>query len=257
MPQTHVELKRSTPESVGLASKNILAFVNATESAELELHSLMILKDHQVVAEGWWTPYRRDDVHLLYSLSKSFTSTAIGFAVQEGLVDIDAPVISYFPDQAPENPSDNLKAMKVRHLLSMSSGHATDDMSVDMTSREDGDWVRGFLGRDVVYDPGTHFLYNNGASYTLSAIVSKVTGMSALDYLRPRLFDPLGVEKATWTTCPKGICIGASQLCITTETIARFGLLYLDRGMWNGERLLSEAWIDQATSFQVPNSSGG
>jgi CubicO group peptidase (beta-lactamase class C family) len=256
MPQTIAELSRSTPESVGLSSKNVLAFVDAVEAADLELHSLMILKDHQVVAEGWWAPYRQEDIHLLYSLSKSFTSTAIGFAVQEGLVDIDAPVLTYFPSEAPENPSDKLKAMKVRHLLSMSTGHAADDMGSDMTFREDGDWVRGFLGREVVYDPGTHFLYNNGASYTLSAIVSKVTGMSALDYLRPRLLDPIGIDHATWTTCPKGVSMGATELRITTESIARFGQFYLDRGVWNRQQLLSAEWIDLATSFQVPNANG-
>lgn len=257
MPETTPELNRATPESTGLSSANILRFIEAIECAGLELHSLMIMRDHQVVTEGWWSPYRQNDVHLLYSLSKSFTSTAVGFAVVEGLVGIDDPILSIFPDEAPENPSPNLKAMKVRHLLSMATGHEVDDMSKDMTCREDGDWVRGFLARDVPHVPGTHFLYNNGSSYTLSAIVKKVTGMSALDYLRPRLLDPIGIEEAIWPTCPKGASIGASELRITTESILRFGEFYLNKGVWDGKRLISEAWIDLATSFQVSNGDGG
>jgi len=257
MPDTFVELTRATPESTGLSSANILSFVEAVEAASLELHSLMILKDHQVVAEGWWNPYRREDIHLLYSLSKSFTSTAIGFAVQDGLVSIDDTLISIFPDETPKKPSENLKAMKVRHLLSMSTGHDVDNMSTDMVDREDGDWVRGFLAREVVHEPGTHFLYNNGSSYTLSAIVKKVTGLSALDYLKPRLLDPIGIVDAVWPTCPKGASIGASELRITTESILRFGQFYLDRGVWAGQRLLNEGWFDLATSFQVSNGDDG
>jgi hypothetical protein len=126
-------------------------------------------------------------------------------------------------------------------------------MSVDMVNREDGDWVRGFLAREVVHEPGTHFLYNNGSTYTLSRIIKKVTGLSALDYLRPRLLDPLGIVEAVWPTCPKGASIGASQLHVTTEAILRFGQFYLDRGVWNGERLLNENWFDLATTKQVNN----
>jgi len=254
MPATVSALRHASPESVGLSSKNILDFVEAIEAADHELHSFVVLKNRHVVAEGWWEPYRRDDIHLLYSLSKSFTSTAIGFTVQEGLVQLDDPVISFFPSQMPDNPSDKLQAMKVRHLLSMSTGHDVDNMS-DMYGREDKDWVCGFLARDVVHEPGTHFLYNNGASYMLSAIVTRVTGMSALDYLRPRLFDPIGIEQATWTACPNGVSVGASELRITTESIARFGQFYLQRGVWEGERLLSEAWVEDASRFQVSNAT--
>ena len=247
-------LPRTSPESVGIASKDILDFINAVEAAEQELHSFMLLRHGNVAAEGWWAPYRKDDIHLLYSLSKSFTSTAIGFAIQEELVRLDDPVISFFPDKLPANLSEKLQALKVRHLLSMSTGHSTDTIP-GMRIDPDEDWVRGFLAQDIEFEPGTHFLYNNGATYMLSAIVTKVSGISALDYLRPRLFDPLGIEKATWTACPKGISVGASELRITTDSIARFGQLYLQKGMWNGTRLLSDEWVEQATSFQVSNAS--
>ncbi len=254
MPENTVELTRATPESTGISSKDILNFVESIEGADLELHSLMILKDRQVVAEGWWKPYRKDDVHLLYSLSKSFTSTAIGFAVQEGLLTIDDLVVTHFADDLPANVSDNLKAMKVRHLLSMATGHSSDTFGM-MHSQEDGDWAKGFLKCEVTHEPGTHFLYNSGATYMLSAIISRVTGMCTLDYLRPRLLDPLGIEQATWTKCPKGVSVGASEMSVTTESIARFGQFYLDGGVWNGERLLDAAWIADATQSHVSNGS--
>lgn len=247
-------LPRRTPEAMGIRSERIVEFLEAAARDGLELHSLMILRHGSVVAEGWFAPYRRDDVHLLYSLSKSFTSTAVGFAVGEGLLSVDDSVLSFFPDLAPADPSENLKAMRVRHLLSMSTGHAEDN-GAELRADPDGIWMRPFLARPVPYAPGTHFLYNSSASYALSAIVHRLTGQSLLDYLRPRLFEPLGIEKATWQTDPHGICNGGSGMCVTTETIAKFGQLYLRRGVWNGRRILDEAWIDQATRYQVSNEA--
>lgn len=252
MPETAVAMKRVTPESMGIASRDILKFVQAAEADGHELHSLMVLKDGNVVAEGWWAPYRAQDVHLLYSLSKSFTSTAIGFAVQEGLLGLDDRVISFFSAETPANVSENLRAMKVRHLLSMSAGQAEDDLAA-LRSRDDGDWARGFLEREVPYEPGAKFLYNSAATYMLSAIVTRVSGDTVLDYLRPRLLDPLGIEDAIWETCPKGVNSGGWGLSITTESIARFGQFYLQRGVWDGKRLLSEAWIADATRSHVSN----
>lgn len=252
MALTAVDLRHSAPETFGIASSNILAFIDAVEAEGLELHSLVLLKHGRVLAEGWWAPYRKEDVHVLWSLSKSFTSTAIGFAIQEKRLTLDDAVVSFFPDQTPENPSANLRAMKVRHLLSMSTGQAADDLA-GMHSREDGDWVRGFLAREVVYEPGTQFLYNSGASYVLSAIISRMTGDSALEYLRPRLLEPLGIDNLTWETCPKGISSGGWGMSVTTEAIAKFGQFYLQRGSWEHKQLLSEAWIDEATRAHVSN----
>ncbi len=249
---TSSPLPRSTPESTGVASSDILAFIDAVESADLELHSLILLRHGQVIAEGWWEPYKPEDVHFLYSLSKSFCSTAVGLAIAEGKLSLDDTVISFFPDETPANPSANLQAMKVRHLLSMSAGHAADDMS-ELRSREDGDWAKGFLAREVPYEPGTHFMYNTSATYMLSAILHRLNGEPTLDYLDPRLLDPLGIEKATWQTCPKGVSFGGSGMSVTTDAIARFGQLYLQKGVWNGTRILSEAWIDDASSAHVSN----
>jgi hypothetical protein len=143
--------------------------------------------------------------------------------------------------------------MKIRHLLSMSTGHALDTTG-RIASRKDGDWVKGFLSLGVKHRPGTHFVYNSGATYMLSAIIQKVTGMPLIEYLRPRLFEPLGIANPTWESCPRGINTGGWGLSIRTEDIARFGQMYLQKGLWNGQRILPEEWVAQASAFQVQNS---
>lgn len=249
------DLQRATPESQGIASAAILQFVEALENQTHELHSFMLLRHGQVVAEGWWSPYRPEYPHMLFSLSKSFTATAVGLALAEGRFSIDDPLLSFFPEEAPAEPSEFLAAVRLRHLLSMSTGHADDTWGY-MLDRPDGNWLKGFLEVPVLHAPGTHFLYNTGATYMLSAVVQKTTGMKLVDYLKPRLFEPLGIENATWEESPQGINSGGIGLSATTEAIARFGQLYLQKGVWQGRQLLSEAWVDAATSFQIANGEG-
>ena len=245
-------LPRSTPDAQGIPSAAINDFVSAVEQNLDALHSFMLLRHGQVVAEGWWDPYRADIQHMLFSLSKSFTSTAIGLLVAEGRLSVDDPVLYFFPDDAPPSPSPNLQAMKVRHLLSMSTGQAVEPTNA--TTEQTGQtWVQAFLAHPVVYEPGTHFLYNSSASYMLSAIVQKITGQRMLDYLQPRLFEPLGIANPHWETSPQGIDAGGWGLNITTADIAAFGQLYLQKGEWQGKRILPEAWVDAATSLQIQN----
>ncbi len=246
----------ATPESVGIPSQAIAAFVDAVEERCGGLHSLMLLRHGQVAAAGWWRPYGPQRPHMLFSLSKSFTSTAVGMAIGEGLLQLEDPVLHFFPDEAPAQVSENLAAMQVRHLLSMNTGHAEDTTPL-LLQRSDGDWARAFLAVPVEYQPGAHFLYNSGASYMLSAIVQRLTGMPIVEYLQPRLFDPLGIAPPVWDTCPRGVNAGGWGLYLITENIARFGQLYLQKGRWGNQRLLSEAWVEQATSFQSDNSSEG
>lgn len=245
-----VTLPRATPESQGVPSAAIRAFVDAVEANLRDLHSFMLLRHGHVIAEGWWHPYQRDLTHMLFSLSKSFTSTAIGLAVDEGRLSIDDPVLSFFPDEAPARVSRKLAAMRVRHLLSMSTGQKA-DMTVG--TRHLGGWVRRFLRVPVIHQPGTQFLYNSGATYMLSAIIQKTTGMKLIDYLGPRLFDPLGISQRTWEESPEGINTGGWGLAITTESIARFGQCWLDKGVWQGQRLIPEAWIETASAFHIKN----
>jgi len=189
---------------------------------------------------------------MLFSLSKSFTSTAAGLAAAEGHFSVEDPVLRYFADDAPANPSANLRAMRVKDLLRMGTGHAVDTLGA-VFARRDGDWVRAFLEQPVEHAPGTRFVYNSGATYMVSALVQRTTGKRLLEFLRPRLFDPLGIEGATWERCPKGIDTGGWGLAIRTEDIARFAHLALRRGAWNGRSLVPAQWFDEATRVQIRN----
>ncbi|MGW4673313.1 serine hydrolase domain-containing protein [Streptomyces sp. NPDC004324] len=242
----------STPAAQGVDSAGVLAFLDAVEAApDIEPHSLMILRHGHVVASGWWAPYTPDRVHLLYSLSKSFTSTAAGFAVTEGLVRLDDPVISYFPEFEAEITDPRSRAMLVRHVASMASGHLGE--TLEEASRLDRkELVRGFLLVPPDREPGTVFAYNQPATYTLASIVQRVTGQSLTEYLRPRLLDPLGIGETAWLQRPPGRDLGFSGLHAATDAIARLGQFYLQDGVWNGERLLPSSWIAEATREQIP-----
>lgn len=254
---THIAFPHSTPESQGVSSAAISAFIDAVQQQKLELHSLMLLRHGHVIAEGWWSPYGADRVHLLYSLSKSFTATAIGLAVEEGLLSVDDAVLAFFPDKAPAQVSEHLAAMRVHHLLSMATGHRVDTLDRAARANSDGDWVKGFLAIPPDQAPGTIFCYNNGATFMLAAILQKLTGIKLIDYLRPRLLEPLGIEQAYWHENPEGINLGFSGLHITTRSIARLGQLYLQKGYWFGHQLLPLAWVDRATTSHVDSAQPG
>lgn len=243
-------LPRSTPEAQGVSSAGVLAFIDAADKQLHSLNSFMLIRHGHVVAEGWWAPYRPDAPHSLYSLSKSFTSTAVGLAISEGKLSLDDEVLKFFPDEAPQHPSKNLKSMRVRDLLRMECGQ-----QVEVTRNDDESWAKQFLAQPVPFKPGTHFLYNTTGTYMLSAIVQKATGQTLLDYLTPRLFDPLGIENPTWTMSPQGVCAGGFGLSIRTEDIARFGQLYLQKGKWDGKQIVPEAWVTAATTLQTSNGS--
>jgi CubicO group peptidase (beta-lactamase class C family) len=183
-------LPRSSPEKQGIASSAILGFIEAADQKIDTMNSFMLVRHGHVVAEGWWSPYDAKSNHMLFSLSKSFTSTAVGLVIADGKLALDDEVLKFFPEDTPAEPSANLKAMRVRDLLCMSAGHQAEVSLFD--SKET--WTKTFLNHPVPHKPGTHFLYNTPATYMLSAIVQKVTGMTVLDYLRPRLFEPLGIE---------------------------------------------------------------
>lgn len=245
-------LPRSTPEAQGLASTALLNFLTEVEQNIHELHSFMLVRHGHVVAEGWWKPYAPELPHMLFSLSKSFTSTAIGLAVGEGRLSVEDKVISFFPDDLPATISPKLAAMRVHDLLAMATGH---DVDATEKSTQASTWVKGFLAQPVEHEPGTHFVYNSAATYMLSAIIQKLTGMTLLEYLKPRLFEPLGIENPTWEQSPQGINTGGWGLNIRTEDIACFGQMYLQGGIWKGKRLIAEEWIKTATSKQVNNDS--
>ncbi len=213
----------------------------------------MLVRHGHVVAEGWWSPYNAQSRHSMYSLSKSFTSTAVGLAVAEGKLSVSDEVLKFFPDAAPDKPSANLKAMRVADLLRMNTGQHADDVakfSFDSTEP----LVNSFLAIPVAHKPGTHFVYNTPATFMASAIVQTATGEAVFDYLKPRLFEPLGIANPTWEMRQQ-YTFGGSGLAIRTEDIARFGQLYLQKGRWQDRQLVPAEWIESATSRQTSNGS--
>lgn len=241
-------LPRSTPEAEGVSAEGIRQFVEAVEASTHEFHSFMVLRHGKVVAEGWWHPYRPDLKHTMYSCSKSFTATAIGFAVSEKRLTVNDKVTSFFPDDLPPSISPNLAALRVRDLLSMSTGHEPDPTFV---VGRDSNWVKSFFEQPMVHPPGTKFLYNTLATYVLSAIAQKVTGQKLLDYLTPRLFEPLGIRDIDWESDPRGINVGGWGLRLKTEDMAKFGQLFLQKGRWNGRQILPETWVEEASALQI------
>lgn len=243
-------LPRSAPETQGVSSAALLEFVSKLDQELDGMHSLMVVRHGQVIAEGWWNPYDAEHNHVLYSLSKSFTSTAVGFAVAEGKLSINDEVLKFFLDDAPTNASSNLKAMRVRDLLMMSTGHQDEPPTAP-----DAISAKSFLAQAVPHLPGTHFKYNTPATFMQSAIVQKVCDLTVLDFLRPRLFEPLGIETPVWDANFQGISLGGYGLRLRTEDIAKFGQLYLQGGRWNGKSLLPSEWVAMATAKQTANGS--
>lgn len=250
-----IALPRTSPETQGISSKAIRDFIKAINVSGIQWHSFMLLRHGNVVAEGWWKPFEASYKHSLYSLSKSFTSTAIGLLVKDGKLKVEDQIIYFFPDELPAEISDNLKKIKVKHLLTMNTGHADDTMP-KLRDAKDKTWVKAYFEQPVQFEPGTHFLYNTGNTYMLGAIVHKITGQTLEKFLSPRLFQPLGIEGYDWETSPQGLNTAGYGLRIKTEDIARFGQLYLQKGKWNGKEILTEAWISEATSYQTKSQEG-
>ena len=212
----------------------------------------MLVRHGYVVAEQWWSPGGPDVSADVWSLSKSFTSTAVGLAIAEERFALADRVVDLLPDETPADIDDRLSRMTVRHLLTMTTGHATESLPDDERLTQPR-WAQHVLAQPLQFEPGTHFQYNSGASYLLSAILQSLTGMTMLEYLEPRLFGPLGIENPTWLQSPQGIDAGGWGLSIRTEDIAKFGQFYLQRGEWAGRAAIPSGCVGEATKRQVPN----
>ena len=241
------EMEYATPESQGVDSQAILNLVDAFEKTfdgvkEGRVHGFVIVRHGKTIAEGSWKPFDTlNETHMLYSHSKSFTSSAIGFLVDDGKLDLDERLVDIFPEAVPSNPSENLRQLRVRDLLTMNVGKK------DHLLRAGGDWVKEFFAMDFEKKPGTGFRYDSDATYMLAAIVEKRTGRKLMDFLKARMFDKIGITSAWTTTSPQGIACGGWGMNMTTRDIARFGQLYLQQGEWNGEYILSPYWTALAT----------
>ena len=231
------------------------SFVAEADSLDEGLHSIMVVRHGKVIAEKWFGDNAPDLPHAMHSISKTFTSMAIGLAVEEGLISLDDKMVDFFPDKLPAEPSEYLMNITVRDLLTMSCGHGKDPTAKirndETVAPEDNDWIARFFAEPIPYAPGTYFCYNSLGTYMLSAIFQKVKGEKVSDFLGPRLFEPLGIETPQWEESPAGITCGGWGLHLKTEDMAKFGQLILQGGKWKGRRLLPEEWIKAASSKQV------
>ncbi len=251
-------LPRSTPQAEKVNAKAVDNYLAAVKKAGQDLHSLMIVRHGKVVAEHWLGDNAAGKPHILNSVSKTFTATAIGFAVADGKIKVTDKVVSFFPDDLPAEVTPYLQELEIRHLLTMSVGHDTDPTRMAFgDAGKDIDWVKAFLAYPIDHKPGTVFCYNSLATYMLSAIVQKVTGEKVINYLYPRLFRPLGIVGASWQESPQGINTGGWGLYVKTEDLAKMGQFFLQRGQWNGKQLLPESWFDEATTYQVASLPAG
>ncbi|ONK14372.1 6-aminohexanoate-dimer hydrolase [Streptomyces sp. MP131-18] len=210
----------------------------------------MVVRHGHVVAEGWWAPYSAERPHLLYSLTKSFTSVAVGLAIADGLLSLDDRLVDVLPDHVPAGISAQGRRLTVHHLLSMTAGHRTDSLA-EAWEREPGDLVKGFLRVPFPEAEGTRHAYDNPTTFILARMVERVTGRSLPELLDERLFTPMGVDHAEWDRVASGAAFGFHGLHLTTEAVAAFGELLLRGGLWGDRRLVPREWVELATRRHV------
>ena len=242
-------LKRASAAACGVEPAALRELYLAL--GEKQVHSMMITRHNQVIAEGWWTPYKPEYAHIQYSVSKSFVGTAIGIAVTQGLLTVDDTILSILGDRLPSAPCENMQKLTVRNVLTMSTGHK-DERNMFQPGES---WCYSLLTSYLDHTPGQEFRYISSSTYLLCAVIRKLTGKNVFDYLKENLFDPMGFSDAIWwENSPEGINTGFNGFNATAEDITKLGLLYLNRGVWNGKRILSEQWVDEAMSVQIDNA---
>jgi CubicO group peptidase (beta-lactamase class C family) len=241
-----VLLPRSAPAAAGVSSAAIGALLDRIDEKSVECHSLMVVRHGHVVAEGWWAPYSADRPHLLYSLTKSFTSIAVGLAIADGLLSLDDRVVDVLPDHVPAGISAQGRRISVHHLLSMTAGHRTDSLDAAW-ELEPGDLVKGFLRLPFATTEGTRHTYDNATTFILARMVERVTGRGLPEFLDERLFTPMGIDHAEWDRVGSGAAFGFHGLHLRTEAVAAFGELLLRGGLWGDRQLVPREWVERAT----------
>jgi CubicO group peptidase (beta-lactamase class C family) len=247
-----IELLRSTPEKQGVSSGVIAALFQCLDKLEY-MKSIIIMRHGRIIYENYWKPWNKETQGALWSLSKSFTSCAVGFARAEGLLTLEAPLIEFFPEYRSCVTDEKMFKVTLQDLLTMRSGHRQCALYSGW-SEPAGDWVRGFLSSHLDFEPGTHFTYNTLATYMLSAVLRRVTGMNVREYLIPRLFEPLEIVPGIWESCPAGTNCGGYGLHLKPMDIAKFAQLLLNKGVWNGVQILDPDYLEEAVRPHADNS---
>lgn len=244
---------RATPESQGISSNLFAALLRELDaSKDTEMHHFMALRHGKVICECNFAPYPKGMWHITHSMCKSITGMAIGMLIEEEKLKLDENIYDIFPDHINAFSKIFRPVITVENLLTMTSGVTFNESGIVSGN----DWLGSFLNASVNGKPGTEFQYNSLNTYVLSAIVTKRTGETLTEYLTPRLFGPLGITKYYWETCPKGITKGGWGLFLCAEDMAKLGQLYLQRGKWNGQQLVSEYWIEISTARHLKTQNG-
>lgn len=240
----------STPEEQGIDSQALLDTLDFIKDNYKNIHSLLMLRHGKLVMEVYFPPYTAQDKQNLFSATKSFVSALVGIAIQEGSIPgVDQKVVDYFPEVAVQNMDEQKKNIRIGDLLNMSGGLAADDPKMF----ESPDFVAFTLNQPMQSNPGAVFNYNSGESHLLAAIVHKTTGKTTFDYAQEKLFKPLGIRDVYWATDASGETMGNQGLMLTPRDMAKFGLMYLQKGQWEGQQIVPAEWV--STTFQT-NSNG-
>ncbi|HOO25331.1 MAG TPA: serine hydrolase [Clostridiales bacterium] len=241
-------IRAKTPESVGVSTKALAKFIEEMEELEIECHSLMVLRDGKVAYEAYADPLGPGIPHVMYSVSKSFTATAIGFAVEEGLLTLETKVLDIFPEYKPEKEDPYLEKLNIFHLLTMTAGKDVPTLS----DKARDTWTEDFFAAKWAFEPGTFFRYVSENTYILSAAISRLTGQSLSEYLAPRLYEPLGYARVPfWEKNGEGIDAGGWGIYLKTEELAKFILCYQQGGMFEGKQVIPADWAQKAVKKQV------
>jgi CubicO group peptidase (beta-lactamase class C family) len=228
----------------------IAAFLDAAEAAGVELHSFIVHQNGETTFESYWWPHTRQTLHATHSSTKSFTGVAVGLAIDDGKLGLDDRVLDFYPEFEPIGDSTNLELLTVRDLLTMRTGHEVTPSGAEWRLLTTS-WVNAFLSAEVGRRPGEQFSYSSATAHMLSAIVQRVVGEPISEYLRPRFFEPLGIERSTWDSDPEGISSGGNGLSLTAPDFLKWGLVHLDGGRWQGKQVVPEWWVRESTRAQV------
>lgn len=245
----------SSPEAQGMNSDILVTMVDTIADRQLPIHSVVVVRNGVVVLEAYQYPYSADDLHTVYSVTKSVTSVLTGIAVDQGLIRLDQPMLDFFPEYTPENLDEAKQAITVEHLLTMSGGFewpgGMDEPLLGPMVEESTDWVQFMLDLPVTGEPGERFVYNSGGSNLLAALTAAAVGQPLIDFARVELFEPLGIDSVMWPVDPMGRNLGGFGLQLTPRDMAKIGYLYLNNGQWDGEQIVSADWVVASTTKQI------
>ncbi|MBQ7039364.1 MAG: serine hydrolase [Clostridia bacterium] len=258
MRKTNLTFEYKTPESVGVSSENVIKFMDRLEKEGVYLHSFALLKGEEIFAEGYRPPFNENFLHRMYSVSKTFTSMAVGILVGDGTISLSDKVVSFFPDYCHDNMHKYLKETTIRDLLIMSTPFSVDSYSSRMSAHLEKDWVWTFFHTPANHPAGTVYRYDTAGTFMLCAIVERVTGKDFLTFLKERALLETGFSKDSWCVkSPDGVAWGGSGVECTLIDLARFARLIMNGGKWRGKQLLPYDYIKEATSRQIDNNEDG